>query len=124
MSKRKRKRLSRDRGEVSITREAEYIIGKAQEGDSRVVKFGSIVLFSTQTGDAWMLDPEDHVALCLARDGLKQKYTIVDTATNFQIQWNAEYEIEGGMFKVKTSGGSSRAIFGYPTNEIIRASKV
>ena len=47
MRKSKRKRLSRDRGEVSIIREAEYIIGKAQEGDSRVVKFGSIVLFST-----------------------------------------------------------------------------
>jgi hypothetical protein len=123
MNKRKRNMLSRDRGEINVTREAGYIISKAQEHDSRVVKFGSIVLFSTQTGDAWMLDLEDHFALCLARDGVKQEYAVVDTASNFQIDWNAEYEIRDEMFIVYTSDGGGRAIFGYPTREIIQASK-
>jgi len=120
---RKRKMLSRDRGEVNIAREARYIIGKAQEYDSRIVKFGSIVLFSTETGDAWMLDPQDHLALCLACDGVRQEYTIVDTASNFQIHWNVQYEIQGKMFLVGTLDGGSRAILGYPTREIIQASK-
>ena len=80
--RRKKKVLSRD--EVSITREADYIIGKARQCDSRVVRLGNIVLFSTETGDAWMLDPEDRLALCLARDGVKQDYTILETQTSFQ----------------------------------------
>ncbi len=120
---RKRKMLSRDRGEVNIAREARHIIGKAREYDSRIVKFGSIVLFSTVTGDTWILDPQDHLALCLARDGVRQEYTIVDTASNFQIHWNAQYKIQGEMFWVGTPDGGSRAILGYQTRKIIHASK-
>lgn len=70
-----------------------------------------------------MLDPQDHLALCLARDGVRQEYTIVDTASNFQIHWNAQYEIQGKMFLVGTPNEGSRAILGYPTREIIQASK-
>jgi len=115
--------LSRDRDEVSVTREATYIIRRAQEHDSRIVKFGSIVLFSTQTGDAWMLDPEDHFALCLARDGIEENYTIIDTAQNFQIHWNCQYEIQDEVFLVIKPGEGSMAILGYPTKEIIQAFK-
>jgi hypothetical protein len=64
MIRRKQRLLSRD--EVSINREADYIIKKAQAHDSRVVGLGSLVFFSTQTGDAWMLDPTDSLAVCLA----------------------------------------------------------
>jgi len=120
MSKRKRRTLSRD--QVSITREADYIIGKAQQCDSRVVTLGSLVLFSTETGDAWMLDPGDGLALCLARDGVKQDYTVLETKTSFQIGWNAQYKIQDELFVIATSDGRSRAIFGYPTREIARAS--
>jgi hypothetical protein len=33
------------------------------------VTVGPLALFSTDTGDAWLLDPEDHLAARLARDG-------------------------------------------------------
>jgi hypothetical protein len=121
--KMRKKMLSRSRGEISITREADYIIRRAQERDSRIVNFGQILLFSTQTGDAWILDPEDHFALCLARDGVEEDYRIVDTPQNFQIHWNAQYEIQDEVFLVVTPGKGARAILGYPTKEIIKASK-
>jgi len=47
------------RGQISITGEANYIIGRAKNNDARVVVLGPLVFFSTETGDAWMLDPED-----------------------------------------------------------------
>jgi hypothetical protein len=49
--------------------EIDYIRSRAAEHDSRLVTVGPLVLFSTETGDAWLLDPADHLAARLARDG-------------------------------------------------------
>src|SRR5215831_14306986 len=35
----------------------------------RIVTIGQLLLFSTETGDAWLLDPADRLAARLARDG-------------------------------------------------------
>jgi len=121
MANRNRRMLSR--AEVSVTREIAYIVGKARERDCRVVSLGNLVLFSTETGDAWMLDPEDGLALCLACDGSKQDYRVHETAANFQIEWNAQYRIEQGVFTVATRDGRVRSITGYPTEEIQRSTK-
>ena len=118
MSKRKKRTVIRD--PIRVTGEAEYIIRKAQERDSRVVMLGNIAFFSTDTGDAWMLDPEDGLALCLARDGTKQDYTILESDSSFQIGSNAQYEIRGDAFIVATADGRVRTIMGYPTDEIVR----
>lgn len=116
MTQREERAISRE--ETSIGGEAEYIVKKAQEHDSRVVRLPPLVFFSTETGDAWVLDPEDHLALCLVRDGVRQDFTIVDTPTQFQIGWEAQYDIVGEMFAVSTQAGQVKTIVGYPTGEI------
>ena len=109
--------------EASLTHEVEYIISKAQEHDSRVVRFGGLILFSTETGDAWILDFEDGLALCLARDGDREDFYIAETEKRFEIEWKAEYKIEGNLFTVVTKDGRIRSIFGYPTKQIINLAK-
>ena len=47
--------------------EVRYIQRRAAEHDGRIVTIGQLVLFSTETGDAWLLDPPDHLAARLAR---------------------------------------------------------
>lgn len=116
MKRRKQQILSRE--EVSISKEADYIIKKAQSYDSRVVGLGSLVFFSTQTGDAWILDTVDRLALCLARDGERQNFRILETPTNFQIAWEAQYLINGETFVVTTKDGRVGTVLGYPTREI------
>ena len=106
--------------QISVTREVNNIIRRAQEGDARVIRLGSLVLFSTDTGDAWLLDPEDNLALCLARDGERQSFTVTETATSFGIEWNANYRIDGDAFVVAEHSGRIRTILGYPTREISR----
>src|ERR1700749_1715507 len=49
--------------------EVRYILRRAAEHDGRVVTIGQLILFSTETGDAWLLDPSDQLAARLARDG-------------------------------------------------------
>ena len=46
-----------------------YIQDKAADHDGRIVTIGQLILFSTDTGDAWLLDVTDRLAARLARDG-------------------------------------------------------
>jgi len=116
MKPKKQRLLSREK--ISVNREADYVIEKAQVHDSRVVSLGGLVFFSTQTGDAWILDPADSLALCLVQDGERQVFSILETDTNFQIAWEAQYRIDGEMFTVSMADGRVRTILGYPTSEI------
>ena len=116
MARRIRRMLSR--AQLSIMGEIDYIIGKAQERDSRVVQFGNLILFSTQSGDAWMLDPGGNLALCVAQDGVRQDYSVLQTPDNFQIAWNARYRIEGDAFVAVSPDWRERSILGYPTREL------
>jgi hypothetical protein len=109
------------REEISPTREAKYIIERAQQHDSRAVVLGELVFFSTATGDAWMLDAEDDLAICLARDGQPQPYQIMETPTRFAIDWQAPFALEGETFVVQDRSGSTRAIVGYPVAAIQQA---
>jgi hypothetical protein len=44
-----------------------YMQRRAAQRQSRIVTVGPLVLFSTETGDAWLLDPSDQLAAPLAR---------------------------------------------------------
>jgi hypothetical protein len=102
--------------------EVRYIQNKAAEHDGRVVSVGQLVLFSTDTGDAWLLDVTDKLAAPLARDGDPEPIHLDETATSFAIGWKGHYHIEGTAFiYADRDSGQVRAIFGYPTQAISRA---
>jgi len=104
-----------------IHREIRYIIQRAQAEDSRIVALGKLVLFSTRTHDAWLLDSEDDFAICLCRDGEPQPFRIMDTPDTFAIEWTARFAIEGAAFIVQERSGREIVIHGYPTVEIAAA---
>lgn len=58
-----------DAKDFHLAEEIRYIQRRATEHDGRFVTVGPLALFSTETGDAWLLDPKDHLAVRLARDG-------------------------------------------------------
>lgn len=104
--------------QMNIEGEARYIIQRAQKREGRIVALNPLIFFSTPAGDAWVLDQDDHFALCLAQDGEEQPYTITETSTRFAIQWNAHYRIEGDVFVVIDRSGCERRVLGYPVAEI------
>jgi hypothetical protein len=123
MAKRKKRpprerRQILDQPQISIAGEAGYIIKQAEERDTRIVSLGPLVFFSTETGDAWVLDPLDNLALCLARDGERQPFDITETASQFAIDWQANYQIDGEQFVVFERSGQIRSISGYPVREL------
>ena len=81
------------------------------------------MLFSTQTGDAWLLDPADGLAARLARDGDPEDLYFEETQTRFAIGWKGNYCIEGAAF-IFTDRDSGRmvTILGYPTERLAHLS--
>ena len=107
--------------EVNFTREARGIQQDALRGRSRVVRLGDIIFFSSAGGDAWMLDPQDGLAVCLAREGELRPIPITETASKFEVQWDAQYRIENEVFAYSDREGRSiGSMIGYPTGEIER----
>ena len=101
--------------------EVRYILRRAAEHDGRVVTIGQLVLFSTETGDAWLLDPSDQLAAQLARDGDPEPFHIEENETTFTIDWKGTYRIEGAAFVYRDQDtGRLATIHGYPTNELIQ----
>jgi hypothetical protein len=108
-------------GEVSIAGEADYIVARAMAGDARVVTIQPLVFFSTETGDAWLLDAEDSFALPLAAAGTRLPVTITETPARFAIEWPATFRIEGEVMVFVEKTGRVRTIIGYPTRGIAQA---
>jgi hypothetical protein len=104
-------------GKSSYVKEARRIQKCALRGDTRVVKIGPIIFFCAN-GDAWMLDPEDHLARCLMRDGEMLPHGITETREQFQVEWNADYQMDGEVFTVAERNGAIRSIIGYPVHVI------
>jgi hypothetical protein len=104
--------------------EVRYIQRRAAEYDSRIVTIGPLVLFSTQTGDAWVLDPADHLAMPVAREGESLPVRMAETATSFEIDWTGQYHIDGDAFVyVDKDARRVRTILDYPTQLIAERSR-
>jgi hypothetical protein len=99
--------------------EIRYIQRRAAEHDGRFVTVGTLALFSTDTGDAWLLDPGDHLAARVARDGDPEDVHFEETDTRFAIGWKGEYRIDGDAFiYIDRDSGRIVTILGYPVNRI------
>jgi hypothetical protein len=102
-----------------LAKEIKYIQRRAAEHDGRFVTIGPLALFSTETGDAWIVDPSDQLAARLARDGDPEPIDFEETDTNFAIDWKGNYSIEGRAFVyADRKSGRVTAILGYPTAKI------
>jgi len=104
-----------------LAEEVRYIQRRAARRDTRIVTLGELLLFCTETGDAWLLDPADHLALPLARDGDVLSIHIEETDTNFAIGWTGAYQIDDAAFVYwDKDTGNVGTIIGYPTERIAR----
>ena len=102
-----------------LAQEIKSIQRRAAEYDARFVTVGPLVFFSTQTGDAWMLDPSDQLAARLARDGDPEPIEFQETDTDFAIGWKGNCHIEGLAFVyADRQAGRIITILGYPTAKI------
>lgn len=102
--------------------EIAYIQDRAAVHDGRIVTIAQLILFSTDCGDAWLLDATDQLAVRLAIDGDPEPICLEETNTSFAIEWKGRYRIEGPAFiYADQSTGRVTTILGYPTQKIAHA---
>ncbi len=107
----------RNHRQLRLADEIGKIQRRAAAHEGRVVTADQLILFSTETGDAWLLDPSDHLAARLARDGDPEPIAFEETDTTFKIAWPGNYRLDGSAF-IYTDRQSRRVstILGYPTH--------
>ena len=107
-------------GSIRLADEVRYIQHRAADHDGRIITIGLLALFSTETGDAWLLDRTDLLAARLARNGEAEPIQIVETAATFAIEWTGSYRINGPAFVYSDRDtGRVITILGYPTDKLV-----
>ncbi|MGB7549114.1 MAG: hypothetical protein WBM14_15330 [Terracidiphilus sp.] len=113
-----------DGKDFCLANEIRYIQDKAADHDQRMVTIGQLILFSTETGDAWLLDVTDKLAARLARDGDPEPIHLEETDASFVIGWKGHYHIDGPAFVYSDRDtGRIITIIGYPTKKIAQAGR-
>jgi len=107
--------------EISIHKEIDHIRVSAECGDARIVTLGSLIFFSTETGDAWVLDADDKLAACLMKNFAPRDIRVTETPTNFIIGWTGEFELEDRVLTISDSVGHVVAYAGDIERMISRA---
>src|SRR5215470_8272395 len=102
-----------DGKDFRLADEVRHIQRCAATHAGRIVTVGQFILFSTETGDAWLLDKEDGLAAPLARDGDPELVHIKENDTTLAIEWKGRYRIDGATF-IYIDRRGMRAILGYP----------
>jgi len=123
-----RKKIRRGPGQREISgkdfrlaEEVRYMQRRAAECDARFVTVGPLALFSTDTGDAWLLEPADHLAARIARDGAAEPIYFEETETSFAIEWKGNYRIDGDVFLyIDRNSARIVSVLGYPTAQIAK----
>lgn len=107
--------------EIAIGREVDHIIESAADGVERVVRLGSLALFSTSEGDAWILDHELGSALPLADAGVRLPGRIVESERTFKIEWTHDFhEVEDGVLFIHCFTEETSLLTGALAREVLR----
>jgi len=106
----------------SIRDECEGIIATELKGVAKAVMTRDgpacppFVLFSSGIGDAWLLEPDEQLAMCLVWQGERQTIGVRDEPDRIEVEWDGAYELRGDFFTVESRHPviGTRAIGGYP----------
>ncbi len=81
---------------------------------------GPFVLFSTGIGDAWLLDPDEQIAMCLVWQGVRVEAAVSEDPLRLELGFDGHYELLSAFFRVESHNEviGERTIAGYPTDQL------
>lgn len=81
------------------------------------MSIGNFIFFSAHSGEAWMLDHRESLALRLADRFEPLSYTIMETTEQFYVEWKEKFHIADGAF-IAINGGNQSTFFDYPVEKL------
>ena len=115
----KKKQAKQQDNDRIVNTAAESTAQAAIQGEATLNCLGSFIFFSTESGEAWMLDHRKSCALRLAENNEIATYTILETKERFQIEWKERFRIEGDLF-IASRQGKETAFHNYPIDALTR----
>lgn len=114
-------------GVEALHLDCDIILRAAREGVEKVIVTNAgelpvpLVMFACQQ-DAWLLDPDESLVLCLMFQGEEQERHFEDSPRQIRIGWDGTYAFNGEAFVVATEHPTvgTRVILGYPLEELRR----
>ncbi len=117
----KRAAPRQSRQSLHLAKEIRSIQRRAAEHDGRIISVGPLVFFSTDTGDAWILEPGGGLACRLAIGGEPIEIFFEESEESYSIGWQGHYSIDGDVFTYEDRASHRRvAIGGYPLHLLRR----
>jgi hypothetical protein len=117
--------MQRAKGSKKKARRNMMIKGRAQIAVIHALKHkehfdhtGNFIFFATTSGDAWMLDHRENLALKLADNAQEMEYEIKETTKTFSVKWSGEFCIEDGTF-FSVEQGKRNALMDYPVDALL-----
>lgn len=102
-----------------LAEEITYIQHRAAKHDGQFLAIGPLVFFSTDTGDAWLLRPAEHLAAQVARNGAPVPLHFEENDSGFNVEWKGTYQINGAAFLYFDKNTAQvNTFFGYPSARI------
>ena len=108
----------------SVKIEVEKIQESAKAKKAAVLALGVFVLFSTTTGDAWLLEVTDMDAIQVARGGEKLAVQIEENPETIEINWTHKFDVKNKKFILTSYKDKSEEIREeYPVHTILSTVK-
>lgn len=108
----------------SVKREVEKIQEKAVAKDATMISLGVFILFSTEDGDAWLLEVTDMDAIQVAAGGEKIAVEIEENPETIEINWTHKFTVKNRKFVLTAYKDKSEEIKeGYPAHSILSTTK-
>jgi hypothetical protein len=101
-----------------LSEEISSLLARCARGEGVVIGLGGFVLFSTTTGDAWLIEAFSNGALNLMRDYQPADYRIAEDDQRVEVEWRGSYQLRGADFVTDALPGAPRVVRGYPTEAI------
>ncbi|MDH3359298.1 MAG: SEC-C metal-binding domain-containing protein [Desulfobulbaceae bacterium] len=110
--------------QISLNGEVAKIQQAAVDGKSEVRSIGVFVLFSTDGGDAWLLELTELDALLVAKGGKVIDVDIVESAETLEINWSHRFTVKNKQLQVTAYADKKEEVLvGCPTHSIQAAIK-
>lgn len=113
----KRARQSTPSNIMEVKATAAQYARNAEQGIEAFQTLASFIFFSTVTGEAWLLDHRENLALRLADKYEPLNYKIKETRSQFEVEWTERFVIEGDAFIVQR-GEKASVFYSYPLEKI------
>jgi len=109
---------------ISLVHEIELVQKAAAENRQMIKELGVFILFSTDAGDAWLLEITDSDGVQLARAGVAIDPLIDQSPETIEVNWTHTFAIRNREFEITAYADRSVQVLpGYPSQEIHAAMK-